>query len=616
MKFRAIAASAALMALLTGAYSNEKKAGVPSWLNEFQLLVYGSPSLDYMRTLGATATTWGIFFAGVNDKDVAYLKTLREEGFRVFANFSTMQGYESLDPEAGIEERTACLTLSGEKAAFFWSSEKPQPYILCNNNPEWAARLHSRIRESVLAGASGIHIDEVEGIAGFLFAAGFCPHCMEAFREHLRENFPDAKERYERFGIKDLDTFDYGAYLRSLGVPLQQDPNKNLRREYVIFQLLSRRRQIESLVRLAKQTGDTDVAVSANTTFLSPHKQIFMPFLDLAVYEAFMTPPPEGRYLSMHIWARGIDPAKRFVIFPVSTNMLGFSAEDWPVIAFWMLEALAGGQSFLVPFDAYTGYGPRFTIPAKPLAPVGAYLRSFAGRFPEPQPVADVGVLYDFATGIDQYIESGFTLPVAPIRVDQVLLVIGGALQKAHIPYEVIYTGDRRFVTKVPTLADLRRFSVIVLPKSPMLVEETRHNLDAYRKAGGTVVDVGDPLTPDAIAKIVSSALPSHLMKTSAGQGIAIVPWRSGDSLLFHFLNYSFNRSTRSFSPVDKLDVWLRLPPEFNLTGGRLTVESPWDTGQSIPFEIVKGELHFTLPSLSSYALAVFEQTPKGKDAL
>lgn len=62
------------------------------WLDQRSIWVFGQPPLDYLAAVGATGTTWSVYFSGRNDWDERYLQSLHANGFKVTGNLSTAQG--------------------------------------------------------------------------------------------------------------------------------------------------------------------------------------------------------------------------------------------------------------------------------------------------------------------------------------------------------------------------------------------------------------------------------------------------------------------------------------------------------------------------------------------
>jgi len=88
----------------------------------------------------------------------------------------------------------------------------------------------------VEAGAPALHLDEIWVLGSGASATpneGYDDYAIAAFRRYLRDRFPglSAAQWKSRFGIEDLDTFDYREYLQnhsSGGRPWADDPDASL----------------------------------------------------------------------------------------------------------------------------------------------------------------------------------------------------------------------------------------------------------------------------------------------------------------------------------------------------------------------------------------------------
>ena len=47
-----------------------------SWLDEFNIFVYGRPSLEYLEDVGGTAVVWSVYYGGWSAADQAYVDSL------------------------------------------------------------------------------------------------------------------------------------------------------------------------------------------------------------------------------------------------------------------------------------------------------------------------------------------------------------------------------------------------------------------------------------------------------------------------------------------------------------------------------------------------------------
>ena len=88
----------------------------------------------------------------------------------------------------------------------------------CLNNPEYREYVKTMARAVIDGGADGIHYDE--SYAKYYWMKplpGFCDHCCAQLRDVLRAKY-DAQTLRERFGIEDIEGFQYRDYLAARGL--------------------------------------------------------------------------------------------------------------------------------------------------------------------------------------------------------------------------------------------------------------------------------------------------------------------------------------------------------------------------------------------------------------
>lgn len=118
-----------------------------------------------------------MYAGGFNENEFSYVKELKKEGVFVASNYPTMQSSEYVTKDKNLASESACEDINGKKAKALWIQPDP-PFLPCHNNPLWEEFLLKRIKEHIDGQADAIHIDEVEGIGGHLYTAGFCKYCI------------------------------------------------------------------------------------------------------------------------------------------------------------------------------------------------------------------------------------------------------------------------------------------------------------------------------------------------------------------------------------------------------------------------------------------------------
>ncbi len=595
---------------------NSASKGVPgeSWLSGFLIFVYGTADVEYMRAVGGDVVVW-------SSSDPEYVASLHANDMRVDSQLLTMQGYGE-DPD--VLRDAACADVFGNPARCLWIQPNP-PYLMCHNNPAWQQILKERACEQIEAGVDAIHIDEIEGIGGHLYLYGLCDYCTDGFRRYLRERFT-AVELLERFGIADVDSFDYREYLLIHGAPsVVFDPNPELRAEFVRFQMLSRKEQIGELIRYARECAKRQgrsIRFSGNTFFFSANKQPLAQLLDFVVFENTMyLPHLNGKYIGLYLLAKRFFRRRPVVMFPdiVINFLFSRSPDDWRLFAHWLMEATSVGASFLLPYHAYAFGGNEYHLEAERIAPYTMFLKQHANRFWNAELVANIAVLYDYRGALHDYLYQGFAVPFyGGGDTHDAFLGTCLAMQEAHIPFDVIYVGDGELVRMPLDLGDLLEYAAVVVPPSSDPAPELDGLFERYAARGGTVTRLDDAAAkywrqPNRkeyrtriVERILSSDIPQPLY-TDADDQVGLVLGKTEDSLVLHIVNYDYDFSLHDFVPSDGFDVCVEVPEELDIGSRRLWLFSTGNEPEQIEFDLNGTQACFHIPPIHIYSLAAFD---------
>jgi len=582
------------------------------WLSDFLIFVYGTAEIDYMRDVGGDVVVWA-------SSEPTYVASLHENGMRVASQLLTMQGYGE-DPDT--LRGAACADVFGNPARCLWI-QPHMPYLMCHNNPTWQEILKERACEQVDAGVDAIHIDEIEGIGGHLYLYGLCNYCIDGFRRYLKERFTTA-ELLGRFGIENVEAFDYREYLLSHGaVSVVFDPNAELRAEFVRFQMLSRKEQIADLIQYARDCAKErgrEIRFSGNTFFFSANKHPLAQLLDFVVFENTMyLPHLNGKYFGLYLLAKQLFERRPVVMFPDIMIHFLMPEEDWMLYAHWLAEATAMRASFMLPWHAYAFGGNEYHLEAELIAPYTQFFTEHSDEFWGAKRLANVAVLYDYRGALHDYLYQGFAVPFyGGGDTHDAFLGTCLALQEAHVPFDVVYVGDGELVTKSLGLSELRAYDAVVVPPS----SDPSPGLDAlferYVASGGIVVRLGDDAMKywrspnrkeyraEVIDQLFSFDVPS-ILSTDAGDLLGLVPSMTESGLVVHAVNYDYDFSAHGFVPSSGFDVCIDIPAGVDLSSGQLRLFAPGEMPVKIDFEIDGGQACFSVPSVDVYSLLVLE---------
>lgn len=574
----------------SGEIGQEENAGYifsNDWLNKRNLYVFGSPPPDYLRSVNATGVVWEPY-------GKEYVDNIHDNGFKACSGPGMIS---SIVTDNQILRETAhCVDINGNPAYF-----SSGMYYMCHNNPEWQEFLESKLMEYADIGVDAIHIDET-GAVGDLSSSGFCHYCMAGFRSYLAQHY-SAEELRDKFGIEDVASFDYRTYLLSHGAQSAwQDPSQELLGAYFRFQYSSKCALVGDLIQNTRSYAGRDILFSANTYGLFTDHQIYMPYLDFAVFEMSMRPLPEGKHFARYLLGDAMAPPKPLVAFPGPDDWTSLSEDNWWLWRHWLAEAYACGGSFLLPYDAYTYGGDRYTLPADKISPYTKFISNNPRYYENISRVAKAAVLFDFRSQFNGWV------PATAWMAWDSFENMGRDLQEAHIPFEVVYVGDGEFVDKPITLGDLEKYSVVAIPGHCHLDAATENLFDQYTQFGGHVVRADSiPEGSDLVTEIRNTGVDLGL-ETNASEDLSVMVYGRENSLLVHLVNYSYDRITRDFTPQTQIEITIIIPTNVDLTGKTLKLLSP-DTEQEtiLEYTVQDDEVTFTIASVHVYSIASFE---------
>jgi len=608
------------------------------WLDAPNEYVYGRPPLDYLRTVNGRVLAWSVYHGGVNDEELRYVRYLHRNGVRVSSNFATMQGSPGVvgnDRDDDFLVRTACRDFRGNPSKALWIQPDP-PYLPCHNNPEWREFLMARALDHVRGEADALDIDEVEGIGGHLYevcsgasCAGFCQWCMKGFREYLAAHFT-AAALAQNFSITDIASFDYHQYLVSQGaMGLSGDPNTDLRKEYIKFQILGRREQLRDLMRAARAYAGRTLKFTANTVGLYTNYLPFVPDMDFLVFENSLDTPPQGKYIGVYALGKALGPDKHFVMFPNIINLRSMSPDDWWVFRHWIAEAAAFLSKFLIPYRAYVYGGGQssvsgeFTVPGERIQPYTDFMKDNFQFYTGCESLARTGVLYDYQAAIEDYYAQGFIGSFMSGLPYNSYMGTTMALQEGHIPFDTLFTGDEAILPGTPSLQDLEKYSLIVVPGTKDSVARMAPLLGGYVSAGGTVVYLngisltyytsGDTGIRDTIIAQVAGSGAAAAVTTDASEAISLTLYRKigRPQIILHLVNNNYDRNARSFLSVGPITV--SLSKDISRIVGdpsesvNVRIISPDYAPQAFDAPIQESGVQLTIPSVLGYTLVILE---------
>jgi hypothetical protein len=446
------------------------------------------------------------------DTDVrAFVEADHAAGLVVPGVINGLEGFPSLRAVWPNLEDMACRDAQGKPVAV----GDQKMLLMCTNNPRWQQWELDFGKRGIDAGADMLLLDtpmSASFISGFL-KAGFCPFCMANFERYLNAKFTPEQLR-ERFG---LETFDAEAVVARLA-PLQDlaDPARRpfnhtsrddlLFREFIYCQeqasFDTRKALVDALRAYAKAQG-RQIALATNASDLGTvnpgghwiRALMFADLFDLFVYEQNAEPAgmpsddaakyPRGRWAAYHKLAYAIyhrrSPAVIHagamgrLILPVMKNRSSIntwmevqSAEAYAANGAYVqyyIEPRAGWRLFLDKCWKDSARHAAFVLDHRDL---------FDGPLRSGSPLA---ILF-------LYNERGRTIPA----VCPSYLGFAQALTEGNYPFDVVFAGDGHYVRDRLSSQDLAPYRAIIVPSPLAPTDGQKRVVEAFLKAGGTVV--------------------------------------------------------------------------------------------------------------------------------
>ena len=184
----------------------------------------GAGPTDYLETMPTTAVTWGYLPTGVSGDARSYhereMAWLHRRGVHFIGGYMAPSHHigESVDPPA----EWAATDLAGNPIDHVKPAvENAQhgTYWMNVLHPAWQETLLETAKAAIDMGMEGIVFDDTPAQRWVVFQEGgsFDEYSIAGFRAFLAEHF-DEDVLAERFDIGDVETFDFGEYIRDHGL--------------------------------------------------------------------------------------------------------------------------------------------------------------------------------------------------------------------------------------------------------------------------------------------------------------------------------------------------------------------------------------------------------------
>ena len=532
----------------------------------------------------------------------------------------------------------------------------------CLNNPEFRAFTRDIGRAVIDAGADGIHYDESYSRWFWMRPIPcFCDHCCEQLRKWLASHFT-ADQLRQRWGIKDVSTFDYRRYLAEHG--WADEPWRSpLHPQWWLMQLNTTARWekwiVEDNKRYARERYGREIVTNANQymmatlsaavamesriyDFVNIGTGLSLHYRDRQGAGHVPISPAEASLIPTYRMARAATPDKPVVVFldiqQHPENLAALPQRDEGLYMQWLTaEAHLSGCYFALHyrFGNYEG-------PYQPQAKAGQFVKAHAAWYRDSAPMAQVAVLYSFPSQIwDMYALHWAPANDYPCH-SSAYYGVCQALLRANVQWETVFIPDGTLFPGVLQAEQLKKYRVVIAPWVYCAREAEISALEEFVRQGGKLIVVGDlaaygegfekrnPRLPEGLKRAVRveadvaaacdpsradvddavvralidrAGLVPQVMVGNPRARLQIHLRRSatGGQILVDVLNTDFSW-LRGFRPSPPTQVFVKTSRE--VTSARLyTFDEP--DGRKITVQSRGGVAAINLPPVKCYALVV-----------
>ncbi len=531
-------------------------------LKRSDVLITRPCGMDVYRRYRATGLGWGFLPEPdrrglppeeemMRDVDEAHRCGVKFQGrVELDADWMGMIDFDSNFMESTVRD------LNDRPAITWWEhTYKGHPsYHYCTNAPGYRRYLRYQLRRVMQAGADWLMIDSAIPTIGALnarYGGCFCRHCMAGFRAYLRANLSEAELLSQ--GVDDLETFDYGDYLRQEDLTdeiyrariLAYPPVIPLAKEFFDFQWREINALFREFKRYAGEFGD-HVPMSSNSPYY------WAEFMYAVDAHDFYT--NEMEYQAPEIEILPTEPIYTFKLADALQRIVAITGiprafepcrnNDRPGhIRLWIAQAYAYGHVFMAPQKMWTlrrrGEPDRW-YHSKPgdYEDLYHFVRDYPELFDGYESMAGVALVFS-NKAVRQYLGDqlgsghlGGQNRTAP-KTELVKACI--ALSQANLSYRIIVAGDE-WIKDDLLGADLSSYRAVVRFEPSHLSAEQEAKLQS---AGDRL------LTWSGAAKLLKKA--GQDVVVDGAENISVLPRHhqdaQGSSLIVHLLNSNYDPS-------------------------------------------------------------------------
>ena len=594
-------------------------------LKRSDVLITRPCGMDVYRRYRATGLGWGFLPEPdrrglppdeemMRDVDEAHRCGVKFQGrVELDADWMGMIDYDSNFMESTVRD------LNNQPAVTWWvHTYKGHPsYHFCTNAPAYRRYLMYQLRRVLEAGTDWLMIDSAIPTIGALnarYGGCFCQHCMAGFRDFLKEELDSPA--LELLQIDDLASFDYQAYLLSLGYHderyrsqiLAFPPTIPLAQEYFNYQWREVNALFREFKRYAQEFGE-NVPMSSNSPYYWAEFMYAVDAQDFYTNEMEYRPPEEEILPSEPIYTFKLADAlgKLVAITGVPSAFEPYRLRDRPGhIRLWIAQAYAHGHVFMAPDKMWTrriaGQPDRW-YHSKPgdYEDLYHFARDYPDLFDGYESLASVALIFS-NNAVRQYLGErlssghlGGQNRSAP-KTDLVRACL--ALSAANVPYRIIVAGDDWIDDRL-LVSDLSEFGAVVrFEPSHLSAEQEAKLANSARRL----------LTWSGADDLISSV--GQDIKVAGATNLSVLPRiqpECADSpLICHLLNSNYEPQTDSYHVQNEVILTIAA----GMLGRDYTAATLYAPGQapvSVDCRASAGATTITILNLGMWAILKLE---------
>lgn len=524
-------------------------------------------------------------------------------------------------------------------------------YQMCRNNPVWREYLKQIMKIQIDAGVAGIQLDECElPMTSIRYGGCFCKDCMKQFNEYLKELKVMGKLSEELKGV-DLDTFNYGDYLKQNNIPYPgQLKDVPFYKYYWEFQLRAIKKYFNELVAYAKEYGKTkgrDVLVSGNFFNIMPSYYPLESAVDVIITEMKQTlfkQPYWYRYVAGFAQDKPVIVAENPYggVVVELLDMLN-QGKAYDLYRMFLLEASAYGCNMAVPYGGWMGNTVKdaFYPPREVTEEVQSFIANKENLY-STKSGANVLVLYSFPSYYWREAVAGYSSSVLDSKEGILSYSIADmddpnsprlpfweaikTLSDKQVSYDVKFISDGELREDAFSSKDLEGYDLVILPDCNVLTEKQTEVLQQYSKDGhklfifgeaaenipgwlekvkeeaGTIYCANEDYKPKAIknfTKAFEKTYENIWTVSTDNPSIGLQTHALETGMAVHLINYNYNKELDKAVIIDKLNLKVNMEDPIQ----DIEIHTLKDCSVKYDFKEVNGVLSIDLYEVPLYTV-------------